>query len=91
VRGRRLRAAVVRADWSRGAIRHCGRYAGGSAPSHCGEQRTLDDHPSRKLKARLLADPEVKAEYDALAREFKIAAKLRGKRSPDGAKRNPGE
>ena len=28
-----------------------------------------------KLKARLLADPRVKAEYDALAREFEIAAK----------------
>ena len=28
------------------------------------------------LKARLLADPEVKAEYDALAPEFEIAAEL---------------
>jgi hypothetical protein len=27
-----------------------------------------------KLKARLLADPKVKAEYDALALEFEIAA-----------------
>ncbi len=29
-----------------------------------------------KLKARLLADPRVKAEYDALAPEFGIAAEL---------------
>jgi ribosome-binding protein aMBF1 (putative translation factor) len=29
-----------------------------------------------KLKARLLADPKVKAEYDALAPEFEIAAEL---------------
>jgi hypothetical protein len=46
-----------------------------------------------KLKARLLANPKVKAEYDALAPEFEIAAEsLRARlpRSPDGAKRNPG-
>ena len=29
-----------------------------------------------KLKARLLANPRVKAEYDALAPEFEIAAEL---------------
>jgi len=29
-----------------------------------------------KLKARLLANPEVRAEYDALAPEFEIAAEL---------------
>jgi DNA-binding XRE family transcriptional regulator len=29
-----------------------------------------------ELKARLLADPKVKAEYDALAPEFEIAAEL---------------
>jgi transcriptional regulator with XRE-family HTH domain len=29
-----------------------------------------------KLKARLLANPRVKAEYDALASEFEIAAEL---------------
>jgi predicted transcriptional regulator len=29
-----------------------------------------------KLRARLLADPEVKAEYDALAPQFEIAAEL---------------
>jgi hypothetical protein len=29
-----------------------------------------------KLKARLLANPKVKAEYDALAPEFEIAAGL---------------
>ena len=29
-----------------------------------------------KLKARLLATPKVKAEYDALAPEFEIAAEL---------------
>jgi ribosome-binding protein aMBF1 (putative translation factor) len=29
-----------------------------------------------KIKARLLADPKVKAEYEALAPEFEIAAEL---------------
>ncbi|MEA2974617.1 MAG: hypothetical protein QOF19_137 [Alphaproteobacteria bacterium] len=29
-----------------------------------------------KLRARLLADPKVKAEYDALAPQFEIAAEL---------------
>jgi predicted transcriptional regulator len=32
--------------------------------------------PFEEFKARLLADPEVKAEYDALAPEFEIAAEL---------------
>ena len=32
--------------------------------------------PFEQLKARLLANPEVKAEYDALAPEFEIAAEL---------------
>ncbi|WP_375306791.1 helix-turn-helix transcriptional regulator [Bradyrhizobium sp. A11] len=32
--------------------------------------------PFDKLKARLLANPKVKAEYDALAPEFEIAAEL---------------
>jgi predicted transcriptional regulator len=32
--------------------------------------------PFEKLKTRLLADPRVKAEYDALAPEFEIAAEL---------------
>jgi len=32
--------------------------------------------PFKKLKARLLANPKVKAEYDALAPEFEIAAEL---------------
>src|SRR5213595_3512887 len=32
--------------------------------------------PFAKLKARLLANPNVKAEYDALAPEFEIAAEL---------------
>jgi hypothetical protein len=31
-----------------------------------------------KLKARLLANPTVKAEYDALAPEFEIAADIDG-------------
>ena len=31
---------------------------------------------SEKLKARLLANPKVKAEYEALAPEFEIAAEL---------------
>jgi hypothetical protein len=30
--------------------------------------------PFEKLKARLLANPKVKAEYDALAPEFEISA-----------------
>jgi len=32
--------------------------------------------PFEALKARLLENPEVKAEYDALAPEFEIAAEL---------------
>jgi predicted transcriptional regulator len=32
--------------------------------------------PFEQLKARLLANPEVKAEYDSLAPEFEIAAEL---------------
>ena len=32
--------------------------------------------PFEELKARLLTNPEVKAEYDALAPEFEIAAEL---------------
>ena len=32
--------------------------------------------PFEKLKARLLADPKVRADYDALAPEFEIAAEL---------------
>jgi ribosome-binding protein aMBF1 (putative translation factor) len=32
--------------------------------------------PFEELKAELLADPEVKAEYDALAPEFEIATEL---------------
>ncbi len=32
--------------------------------------------PFGKLKARLLANPKVKAEYDALAPEFEISAEL---------------
>jgi len=32
--------------------------------------------PFEKLKARLLANPRLKAEYDALAPEFEIAAEL---------------
>lgn len=32
--------------------------------------------PFEQLKARLLAHPEVKAEYDALAPEFEISAEL---------------
>jgi hypothetical protein len=37
-----------------------------------------------KLKARLLANPRVKAEYDAFAPEFEIAARTVGRgRGPD--------
>jgi ribosome-binding protein aMBF1 (putative translation factor) len=32
--------------------------------------------PFEKLKSRLLADAEIKAEYDALAPEFEISAEL---------------
>ena len=32
--------------------------------------------PFERIKARLLANPKVKAEYDALAPEFEIAAEL---------------
>ena len=32
--------------------------------------------PFRKLKARMLADPKVKAAYDALAPEFELASEL---------------
>jgi hypothetical protein len=32
--------------------------------------------PFEKLKARLLANPKVRAEYEALAPEFEIAAEL---------------
>jgi DNA-binding transcriptional regulator YiaG len=32
--------------------------------------------PFEKLRARLLANPKVKAEYDALAPEFEISAEL---------------
>jgi predicted transcriptional regulator len=32
--------------------------------------------PFEQIKAELLADPEVKAEYDALAPEFEIATEL---------------
>jgi len=41
-----------------------------------------------KLKARLLANPDVKAEYDALASEFGIAAELL--RARQLAPRRPG-
>jgi hypothetical protein len=32
--------------------------------------------PFEQIKAELLADPEVKAQYDALAPEFEIATEL---------------
>jgi hypothetical protein len=35
-----------------------------------------------KLKALLLANPKVKTEYDALAREFEIAPELPKPRTP---------
>lgn len=40
-----------------------------------------------KLKARLLANPRVKAEYDALAPEFEIAAELLRARQRAGLSR----
>src|SRR3954447_26109636 len=43
------------------------------APPSKGHQMTIQ---FEKLKARLLANPKVKAEYDALAPEFEIAAEL---------------
>jgi ribosome-binding protein aMBF1 (putative translation factor) len=48
------------------------RDRAGVAPSK-GHQMTIQ---FEKLKARLLANPKVKAEYDALAPEFEIAAEL---------------
>jgi phage-related protein/DNA-binding XRE family transcriptional regulator len=44
-----------------------------AAPPRKGNQMTIQ---FEKLKARLLANPKVKAEYDALAPEFEIAAEL---------------
>ncbi len=44
--------------------------------------------PFEKLKARLLADPKVKAEYNALAMEFEITAGLLRKTKP-GRRRQP--
>jgi hypothetical protein len=38
-----------------------------------GNQMTI---PFEKLKSRLLANPKVKAEYDALAAEFETSAEL---------------
>jgi len=44
-----------------------------------------------KLKARLLANPRVKAEHDALAPEFEIAAELReGLRDKGGCSNGAG-
>ena len=43
------------------------------------------------LKARLLANPKVKAEYDTLAPEFEVDSELGSKRCPDAAKRNRGD
>lgn len=40
--------------------------------------------PLGKLKARLLANPKVEAEYDALAPEFEIAAELLRARQRSG-------
>ena len=42
-----------------------------------------------ELKARLLSNPKVKAEYNALAGEFEIAAELL--RARQSALRRPGE
>jgi hypothetical protein len=44
-----------------------------------GSQMTI---PFAKLKSRLLANPKVKAEYDALAPEFEVAAELPKPRTP---------
>jgi hypothetical protein len=38
----------------------------------------------KELRERLLADPEVKAEYDALAPEYEIAAELGRARTKAG-------
>jgi hypothetical protein len=42
--------------------------------------------PFEKLRARLMANPKVKTEHDALASEFEIAAELLASRTdrPDG-------
>jgi ribosome-binding protein aMBF1 (putative translation factor) len=44
--------------------------------------------PFEKLKARLLANPKVKAEYDALAPEFEIAAESLSARLRAGLSQN---
>lgn len=36
----------------------------------------MKTHPLNEIKARLLANPEVKAEYDALEQEYAIAREL---------------
>jgi len=43
----------------------------------------------KKLKARLLADPKVKAEYDALAAEFEISIKPVKKPRSSPSRRRP--
>jgi predicted transcriptional regulator len=44
--------------------------------------------PFEKIKARLLANPKIKAEYDALAPEFEIAAELLRARLRAGLSQN---
>ena len=46
--------------------------------------------PFEKLRARLLANPKVKAEYDALALDFEIAAELLRAEHQDAAALCPG-
>jgi hypothetical protein len=60
----------------------------------CPAARAKGNHmtiPFEKLKARLLANPRVKTEYDALAPEFEIAAELReGLRDKGGCSNGAG-
>ena len=74
----------------RRSLNKMAEYALAIPPTHRdkGHPMTI---PFEKLKARLLANPNVKVEYDALAPEFKAAAEGLGKRSPDRAKCGPGE
>ena len=44
--------------------------------------------PLEKLKARLLANPEVKAEYDALAPEFRATTLTPARPPPRGSSRS---
>ncbi|WP_249779182.1 type II toxin-antitoxin system RelE/ParE family toxin [Bradyrhizobium sediminis] len=66
------RVVVIRA-FAKKTQRNAARRDRTRAPARKGHHMTIQ---FEKLKARLLANPKVKAEYDALAPEFEIAAEL---------------